>query len=938
MNVEALNKASRFTLGRLTVISLAAALCAFAMPAQAQDDDDAIEEIDEVIVKGFRGSLSASLNRKREATGQVDAITAEDIADFPELNLAEALQRIPGVAITRDNGEGRQITVRGLGSRYTQTKVNGMETRAAVAGNATRAFDFNMFASELFNSIVVNKTAQASLEEGSLGSVVNLNTARAFSYDEGSTFLLAGKAGYNDLSEDTQPRITGLYAYHGDKWGMTASLAYSETSTLTNTSNNVRWQKSNFNSVEGTQCLDVAGDPLDPYPPVCAQISDAFHARIPRYGENKVSRERVGATLGFQFRPTDRTDISIDALYSSFDQEIDFKTIEVLFRGNAGGMDVTNFTMENQPDRFGTGNSTITSMEVDNAWVRSETYNQNAENTYDQLSLTLSHEFSDRFRITGLLGSSNSEGHFPNSTTLMYDDRDYNGYIYSYSKGSDAFPSLQFNGPDVNDGTIFTLTEVRDQVHTTKGSFDNASLDLHFEFTEALVLSGGIDYKKSTMDTEQDRRDGGVCGLGLYDCDTDDDGTDDLLGAPGTAALSDAFRYTGEVGSGSNSTWAAPSLRGWTDSLGVYDIPLRVDQGRHRAVEEENLGVWAQLSGELPAGNMRFLYDVGVRTVETDQNSSGYNSGVWVTVNRDKYRDTLPSLNGALWVTDNLVIRGAYAETLTRPALSNLSPGGSVDSFNFIINFQNPMLDPTRSDNIDLSVEWYFANESVLAFAYFTKDIESFPIRESRTGTFASTGLPLSVISPTSPASQNPEGTCGDPAGCWEISELSNGPGADLDGYELSFQAPFDGLFGTDVAVIRNMGFIGNYTYVDSKVDYNYSGNTVRERLIGLSNDSYNATLYYENDVFSTRVSVANRSDYLESGPNRSGNLWQFNDGSTYVDFAATWSVNDSLQFTFEALNITDEAFETFVDTDANRRLESYVTGSNYLLGMRYVF
>jgi TonB-dependent receptor len=941
MNVDYLLQAGRSALGRLSAVGLVAAFCAFAMPAQAQDadslDDAEVEEIEEVIVRGFRGSLNASLTRKREATRQVDAITAEDIADFPDLNLAEALQRIPGVAISRQQGEGRQITVRGLGGRFTQTRINGMETRAAVAGNRSRAFDFNMFASELFNSIVVHKTAAAELEDGSLGAVIDLNSARAFNYDEGHTFLLGGEFQYNDASEDTDPRITALYAYHGDTFGATASVAYSESTTLLNTGNTVRWQKSNFNSVEGTQCLDVNGDPLDPYPPECAQISDAFHARIPRYGEELSTRERLGITLGLQFRPTDRTEISIDGLYSAFDMERDFRTIEVLFRGNAGGMDVTSFTMQNNPDRFGSGNSTITSMEVDNAWVRSEWFNQNTENTFSQLSASFSHEFSDRFWINGLIGTSNSEGDGVNETTLMYDDRDYNGYLYNYSSGSDAYPVLAFNGPDVTDGTNFQLTEVRDRPSNVESSFDNVSLDLHFEFSEALVLSGGIDYKKTEFDTESARRDGTVCGLGLYTCGSIGDGSDDF-GVPGTAALTELFKYTGRTGSGSTTTWAVPSLKGWTDALGVYDLPAVVRQGDVRGVEEENLGFWAQLSGELPAGNMRFLYDVGVRHVETDQTSSGFNSGVFVTVDRDPYTDTLPSINGALWVSDTVVIRGAYAETLSRPALGNLSPGGSVDSFNFAVNFQNPMLDPTRSDNLDFSVEWYFADESVLAFAYFTKDIESFPIRDSRTGTFASTGLPLSVIAPTSPASQNPEGTCGLPEGCWEISELQNGPGADLDGYEISFQAPFSALFGTDNAFFSNLGFIGNYTYVDSEVDYDFSGNTITERLLGLSNDSYNATLYWENEVFGARVSWASRSDYLQSGPNRSGNLWQFADGTTYVDFAASYQVNDNLELTFQATNLTDESSEFFVDVDANRRLEEYTTGTNYLFGARYVF
>jgi len=167
-------------------------------------------ERDSIVVTGYRRSLKAALAKKKKSTEQVDAIVAEDMAEFPDLNLAESLQRMPGVAIERADGEGSRITVRGLGSRYTRTRVNGMDARAAVRGNSTRSFDFNMFASELFNSVVVHKTATAELGEGALGAVVDLNTARAFDYDKGFTFLVGAQGGYNDLSNSFFPRATGL--------------------------------------------------------------------------------------------------------------------------------------------------------------------------------------------------------------------------------------------------------------------------------------------------------------------------------------------------------------------------------------------------------------------------------------------------------------------------------------------------------------------------------------------------------------------------------------------------------------------------------------------------------------------------------------------------------------------------------------------------------
>ncbi len=146
----------------------------------------------------------------------VDAIVAEDIGKFPDLNLAESLQRIPGVVITREAGEGRNISVRGLGPDFTRVRINGMEALTTVGAgdqsggtNRGRGFDFNVFASDLFSQLVVRKTASADVEEGSLGATVDLRTARPFDYD-GFTFAASGQAGYNQMAEKADPRLAAL--------------------------------------------------------------------------------------------------------------------------------------------------------------------------------------------------------------------------------------------------------------------------------------------------------------------------------------------------------------------------------------------------------------------------------------------------------------------------------------------------------------------------------------------------------------------------------------------------------------------------------------------------------------------------------------------------------------------------------------------------------
>jgi len=185
-----------------------------AADAKKAPPSDEVKELTAVQAVGFRSSLEKAMEIKRAETGVVDVIVAEDIADFPDLNLAESLQRVPGVSISRDAGEGRNISVRGLDSQFTRVRINGMEALTTTGGtdssggaNRGRGFDFNVFASELFNRLTVRKTASANVEEGSLGATVDLQTARPFDY-EGFTFAAGGQLGYNDLSGDKDPRAS----------------------------------------------------------------------------------------------------------------------------------------------------------------------------------------------------------------------------------------------------------------------------------------------------------------------------------------------------------------------------------------------------------------------------------------------------------------------------------------------------------------------------------------------------------------------------------------------------------------------------------------------------------------------------------------------------------------------------------------------------------
>ncbi len=335
---------------RTSTLLTATAIWSFANGVSAQDAASAdaagsAETIEEVVVTGFRASLNKALEAKQDQVGSIDMIVAEDIADFPDLNLAESLQRVPGVVIARDAGEGRQISVRGLGPQFTRVRINGIEamsangsTDASGGTNRGRNFDFNTFASELFNNITVRKTASAETEEGSLGATVDLRTGRPFDYD-GFTVAGSVQAGYNDLTEDSDPRAAFLVSntFADGKFGALLSVAYTERKLDDDGSSTVRWQPN-----AGMGILDPAYPVADASKPTLAQIRAAFVPRIPRFDQYEHDQERLGVTASLQFAPSDATSFSLDALYSKFDATRDeiFLETPVFSTGGADTADI----------------------------------------------------------------------------------------------------------------------------------------------------------------------------------------------------------------------------------------------------------------------------------------------------------------------------------------------------------------------------------------------------------------------------------------------------------------------------------------------------------------------------------------------------------------------------------------------------------------------
>ena len=892
---------------------------AMGSAAQAQESGDVIT------VTGYRQSLAAALDVKRESNGVVDAVVAEDIAAFPDLNLAESIQRIPGISINRVAGEGRQITVRGLGADFTRVRINGMEALSTTGGsdasggsNRGRGFDFNTFASDLFNEIRVTKTTSASMDEGSLGATVDLYTARAFDYDPGLTAAVSAQMGYNDLSEETSPRIAGLVSWSNDDqtFGANLSVAYTDRTILEEGFSTVRWDDGNFRSVNGVAC---------PAGPDCAGInssSTVYHPRIPRYGRLTNEQERLGITGGVQFRPSTSTTVSLDAMYSSFDATRTENFLEVFMRSQQGRFDVTSFTVDSDLSIIDSATFNVSPNSNGTHPIRSEGRYDELSTEFTQFTLNIDHDFSDRLRGNFLAGTVESEFDNPVQTTILFDAiGDVTGYSYDF-RGNLQTPSISFGSLDVTDPTQFAFTEIRDRPQSVTNGFDTISGSLEYDLNDSWTLSGGVSFKQFDFETTEVRRENTngsvVCNLPGVSCPV---GANGLPITSGLYSVLTGFGSGLGMPSGNDTAWLVPNIQAAANAVGIYSIPGSVQAGNQRSVSEEDLGAFIQADFQTMLGSVPVRGDIGVRYVETTTTATGLVSGTEVTVERS-YEDTLPSLNLAFDFTDEIVVRFGAAKVMARPSLGNLTPGGSLDSFNgppFRYNAGNPGLDPYRATTYDASFEWYFDNEAMFAVSVFYKDVDSFFTRSQTTEVaYSLSGLPASLPPASSPLF-NLIDAGGDPL--VEISQVSNGGSASIQGFEVAYQQPFTFL----PAPFHNFGFQGNYTYVDS------------DEIIGFSPNAYNATLYYEDERLSARISAAYRDAYVDTRANGSGRNERGVDSSFNLDFASSYMVNDMIDITFEAINLTDE-FEHQIYDIGDLPTVYHHTGTEFLFGIRATF
>ncbi|RZJ00118.1 MAG: TonB-dependent receptor [Brevundimonas sp.] len=931
-------------------------LAVFGAPAFAQTtpqtppaDPDAAQ-VDDVVVTGFRASLANALNIKRREAGVVDAISAEDIADFPDTNLAESIQRIPGVSIDRDAGEGRSITVRGLSSEFTRTRINGIEAQATTSAtdssgstNRGRGFDFNVFASELFNNITVRKTASAEVEEGSLGATVDLRTSRPFDY-QGFTSAASVNFGYNDLSESWSPRYAVLISdrFFDDQVGVLFSLAYSDKDSIEEGFSSVRWGPANGdNGFQNPAAL----------PGGAAAAGGLFHPRIPRYGRLEHAQKRTGATLSLQYQPTDgRTTVSLDALYSKLDSsryENFLEAWSLSRNASQGGKPEVDIVQAIADPATGE----LVYMQLDDMDMRSEQRFDKLTTEYTQLTAEIEHEFGEGLRFSGRVGQSKSDFEIPLSITAIIDRQNTDGYSWDF-RDNRNLPLINY-GFDVANPANWVITgptgllqsEIRISTTAQTNTYTTAEGAFEWDLSDVFTLKAGAsvkEYESVGSGTARLNNSGPALPAGLTMANV----TDVLTG----------FGKGLDLPAGSATSWVRPNLELYRDvfkwdcncDTGVPGGDFRLlgltntsNLGSFREVTERDTGIWAQLDWDTELAAMPFRGNVGVRQVRTEVDALGYSAVAGVAVptpGKNEYDDTLPSINVSLEPFDDLIVRFAAAKVMSRPPVTNLIPVFTLSALaapNPSASLGNVELEPYRAKTLDLSIEWYFAPESLLSFAYFYKDISTYVQTVQQTLLYSD----LTALNPVAfPVGARPANLA------HVFSTPTNSPGGPLKGFEISYQQPLTFLPGP----LSNFGVQANYTHVESEINYCTTSTCavfVSANLVNLSPNAWNATLYYDDGKFNARVSGAYRDGYYQQVPAANGGtrgIAVTGKTETFsIDASASYAVTDNLTVTLEGINLNDEPNRQNHSELDGVRDSTYVyhhTGRQVFVGARYKF
>lgn len=968
--------------------------------APAESPQPASQE-SEVIVTGFRASLNNALNQKRQETAAIDNIVAEDIGKFPDSNLAESMQRIPGVALSRgDGGEGRNISVRGLGAQFTRVRINGMEGVSQVSssdirgGVATgRSFDFVTFPTEIFSSLSVRKTLSADVEEGSLGATVDLRAPRPFDQKEDFVFSGTARGIYNDIARKVDPRLSAIISKKfGDTFGVLGSIAYSKRHIDEYAYSAVDILPSYVAGQQQSVTLPGATTPTTIIFPYCTPIGYVFGgvpvtSPSPGYANSGTS---VGADANncSAGNPRTSTQAAYDYIMSrtgvsgrpgggvflprlprpvkgsqeqerlagsltlqwkpTEDTDISIDGLYSRFKVNRLDTMLDARSMGRTASNNGQPMMSIRDIEVDDngsliygLWdgvdLRSEMQDERFSSTFRQVNLNFDHRFSDTFRVFGLAGINDSKLEV-DRLQVAIDSNDTDNFSIDFRDNPDV-PKISY-GIDLTDpGNFLYGPPLPDG--TQRGQISNF-IRRNAIVSKTFELNG--EWEAAPNFTVQF---GGQYRTNRYTARERQ-----LIPAqslpqmlPAGVSLADITFVTKGIGKnldGQMQDFVAIDPDKFREAVNFSSYQycnVECGKGTYGGVDEKYSSGYVMVRFDTEdVLPFALRGDAGVRYVHTDLDTYG------------PIPTQAPA--GSPYPTQYVIsnVKRSYADWLPSVNLAlDITPEliARLSAARVMSRPSYGQLIPSGSANIVIrtaSISNPFLDpirantfDAALEWYFAPGSLLSVAYFYKDIETYIQNTNQLVPFRELGLPLSLLEGTG---TGVTPDELFSVTRSNNTDGGPLrGFEVNLQLPFRFLPGALSNFGVLANFTRVRSSINYIISPTiTRRAPLVGLSPETASGTLYYEDDKFSIRSTINYRAAFLTGVPGPTDSDANVNASSIFVDASASYNISDKIKLIAEVSNITNETNRLYTDTTRQDPLYTAYFGRTFSLAVNFQF
>ncbi|AQT62119.1 TonB-dependent receptor [Cellvibrio sp. PSBB023] len=917
-----------------SAITLVVAMTSQPLYAQDSTSPDNNGDMEEVVVTGIRGSLTKALDIKRNEIQIVDAIVAEDIGKFPDNNVVEALQRVTGVQVTgRGGGEVDGVTIRGLGD--VSTTVNGRQ----IFTSTGRSVALADIPASLLNRVDVFKTRSADQLEGGIAGNIDIKTHRPFNFD-GSKVVMAARGIYQSTSEKTDPNVSMLasnrWSSGAGEFGALINLSYAETNYRdeniwigsldpynADTYGVIRSSEGGFQTGTDQGLSSAPGSTLNVngIPTEYVLLRDAMG-----FTDFTGKRERPAANISLQYAPDDKSEYLFETFYNGYRNQ-SFNSL--VFINTNGASHFRN------PELYPNSNVVKTNY-INNANMFTSGDGSSGHTDSWVYALGGKWEINDRLKVESEIvhQTSDYEGRFFAMRTDSVRDRLVVDFNYDNGLPLVAFlddeETPNIDESDLTNPADWSMSTAYDNGPTDSGEATTFNIDADYEADWGIIkgISFGMRYDDRGAKSKYKDQSGSCksetgCDLSLL---------------PGLVNISKSGFFEGKAYV--PSQWLAADgnyLLDHSDEIrALYGFQAGgsdYQPGSIFDINEKTTTAYVQANYEFNVFDKPLDGQIGVRFVKVDTNMNFFENANGDGVDWQPIEDEA-SENRALKnfvirysLTDQLMTRFTYGETIRRPGYGDLNPARTYRPTTTGLEFGtasggNPNLKPAESVNYDWSLEYYFAESSSLYAVLFRRDVEGF---------VASATTNIEVTGNANP----------DLNGKYRLTLPSNTSNGQLNGVELGLVYFPDNL----PTLLDGLGVQASVTLLDGETydpvfdeDNNIIARTTND-MYGVSDTSYSIVLAYEKERFDARLSYVWRDDF-KTGFNgccsMPGGTWSASEAS--MDFQLSYDVTDNMVVTFDATNITDEIYKGYYTDDYLYNNGASIFARTYALGVRYSF